>query len=100
MAVFKLRIFTENNKTHTRLAVASSDTIVFKNDTDRKLWITVDKEDALLEDCKRIDLIQMAAGDERSFSMNAHYPLESMFKYTATVAGFESEDPIIIIEKR
>ena len=99
MAEISLRIFTENNKTHTKFAIARSDTLVFKNDADMTLRVTVDKADALIEHGKEVDLFKVEPGEERAFTVNQHYPLGSTFKYTATIAGSETEDPVIIIDR-
>ncbi|MEX0735318.1 MAG: hypothetical protein WD944_08740 [Steroidobacteraceae bacterium] len=98
-AQFNLRIFTENRKTHTRIPVKRKDTLVFHNDSKETLRITVDKDDALLDCGKGVDLIKVEPGQSRSLVVNPKYPVGSVFKYTATIAGSETEDPIIIIEE-
>ena len=101
MAIITLRVFTKDKKTHTRISVGSRDTLVFKNDSQTEtLRVTVDKPDALIEDGKQIAKFEVKPEGKKSFSMNQHYPLESMFKYTAKIGSSEAEDPIIIIDHR
>ncbi|MGH8197312.1 MAG: hypothetical protein ACRETI_03995 [Steroidobacteraceae bacterium] len=63
------------------------------------LRITVDKDDALLDCGKGVDLIKVEPGQSRRLVVNPKYPVGSVFRYTATITGSETEDPIIIIEQ-
>ncbi len=99
MANINLRIFAAGCKTHTKFPVAKDDRLIFHNDSDETLRITVDKAEALLQYGKPIDLIKIAPRGSATFEINPAFEVNAEFKYTATIAGFETEDPIIIIER-
>ncbi len=98
MAVIKLRIFTENNKTRTGFVVRNTDTLLFQNESDETLRVTVDRADALQLHGEAVDLFKIEPGEEMSFSIGEGCGDDSKFKYTATSGRSEAEDPVIIID--
>ena len=98
MADINLRIFAAVCKTHTKFPVGRKDRLIFHNESNQTLRITIDRADALLQHGKPIDLIRVDPKGSATFEINPDYDLNAEFKYTATIAGYETEDPIIIIE--
>lgn len=99
MAVIRLRIFTENNKTRTGFVVRNSDTLLFQNDSTEPLRVTVDTADAIQQHGEAVDLFKIEPGEEMSFSIADGCAHDSKFKYTATIGRSEAEDPVIIIDR-
>ena len=100
MADIRLRIFTENNKTLTGFVVKGNDTLIFQNDSDQTLRVTVDSAEAISEHGKGpTDLFKIEPGQQKSFSINDGCAHNSKFKYTATIGRSEAEDPVIIIDR-
>jgi hypothetical protein len=94
----KLRIFTDNGKTHTKIALSRRAGLVVSNDSDDKLSVRIDTKDALMLDSKPVDEFEVDHGDLVRLTVNPKYPVGHAFSYTATIAGCEEEDPVIIIE--
>jgi hypothetical protein len=99
MAIIRLRIYTENNKTQTGIVVKGQDTLLFQNDSTETLRVMVDTAAALQDHGESVDLFKIEPGEERAFSIGDGCGHESKFKYTATVGRSEAEDPVIIIDR-
>ena len=95
----KLRIFTSNGKTHTRIALRQQAELSIVNDSNETLSVTLDTMDALMLHNKPVDRFEVRRGERVCLTVNPEYPVGNSFRYTATVAGCEDEDPIIIIER-
>lgn len=94
----KLRIFTSNGKTRTRIVLRQRAQLSVANDSTETLSLRLDTKDALLLHNKPVDRFEVKSGDRVRLTVNPQYPVGKSFRYTATVAGCDVEDPIIIIE--
>ena len=97
---FKLGFCAEKGKTLTKITVSKSkslDTLVFANDSNKTLTIEIDDPEALFDENKKlVNRFEVGAGKSRAFTIGL--PGGSRFKYSATIEGNQTEDPIIILE--
>ncbi len=99
MSSTKIRIFTHEGRTYTGFPVRRGDSVVFENDSQNEiLRITIDKEDALLDDKGQgVDMIKIAPGGCKALMVSKKYPINSVIRYSATIGSSKTEDPIIVI---
>ena len=99
MKPFNLRFCTENGKTLTKIPVSKRnalEAIVFSNDSKRTLTIELDKETLLDEKKNLVKQFKVGANESRNFKIILAGG--ASFKYSATIEGAETDDPIIILE--
>jgi hypothetical protein len=101
MARLKIRVDVKNGKTVSKAAANKVDKIVFQNDADNPLAVTItnatDSNSPICDSDGPVPNFEVDPNDRETFVVCGDWP---EFKYTATVTGAAAEDPIVIIEKK
>lgn len=92
-----LRIFNVAGETRTKIRVGEDDTLTFRNDDpSRTLSVVIEgNPNALSKAGKPVNGFTVPASSEDTYTITSGFSGE--FKYTATLEGLPSEDPIIIV---
>lgn len=94
----KIRVGVESNsRTVSKFAVAENGYVTLQNDASAKLNVTFPETSPLCLGAQRQVSIDLGAGEARNYQVCPGAAGQS-FKYTATVAGAQPEDPYILVE--